>query len=351
MAAGLDAVLHTRANLLMMSAEDSVSSVGKTARWMDAGTRNFSKLTGMAYWNSGLKQFTAIMYADEIGRLANRTFNNKSMSKGDISRLASARISESDWNLIAREYAKHGSREGGLYIPNIDQWDQTARDIFSSALLREVDSSVIAPGAGDLPLAARTPVGKVISQFKSFILTAHNKIFLAGLQRGALDSRGAADQVAGFMAMMGLGTMAYGMKNYAAGREIETDNWNTLVREGLDHSGYLGYLMELNSLTEKTTRGTVGLSRAFGAMGLGDAEPLTRYHTRSVVEDLLGPTAGTLKDGTIATGAVINGSLGEEVSESDMRAVRRLLPFQNLIYIRRALDQVENTATDRWATE
>lgn len=346
MGAGLDAILHTRANLLMMASDESVSPVNKLTRNLDKGVRGFSKVSGMSYWNSGLKQFAAIMYADEIGRMAAR---GGTLTRGQRARLAAAHISEEDWSLIVQNFQKHGSKEGGIWIPNIDQWDDAARDTFSSALLKEVDTSVVTPGAGDLPLAARTPVGKVIAQFKSFILTAHNRIFLAGMQRTLLDPQGAVNQASGFMAMMALGTMAYALKSYAAGREPETDNLNTLAREALSHSGYLGYMVDVNALTEKATRGTIGLSSVFGHMGLGEAEPLTRYHTRSVVEDLLGPTMGTANDAVIASSAIINKSLGEDINESDIRAIRRLMPYQNLIYIRRMLNEVEEGAADRWA--
>ena len=101
---------------------------------------------------------------------------------------------------------------------------------------------------------------------------------------------------------------------------------------------YFGYLSDINSITEKVTRGAVGIQAVMGG------EPIYRYRSKSVVGDLLGPTAGKASDYATAIGTGTAALTGGEISESDVRAVRRLIPYQNLIYIRRILNQLEEAA-------
>ena len=219
-----------------------------------------------------------------------------------------------------------------MHSPNIELWgNKEAAQVLSSSVLKEVDTAVVTPGAGDLPLVSRSDVGKMIFQFKSFALASHNRILLANVQRIGVS------QTAGFIAMMAMGAASYGMKEWAAGREPATD-WNTLTREMIDKSGYFGYLSDVNSITEKVSRGAIGIQPIIGG------EPISRYRAKSVVGDLLGPTAGKASDYATAIGTGVAGVTGGEITESDIRAVRRLIPYQNLIYIRRVLNQLEEAA-------
>jgi hypothetical protein len=326
MGAGLDAALNNRAASLM-TLEDNYSSVHRFDRNIDKAVRGFSKATGMTYWNSSLKQFAGTIYMDDLGSMI-----EKGLTKRQMTEMAAAGIDKDMWTRIQAQWKEHGSVDEGFRSPNVDDWtDAEARQALSGAVLKEVDTSVVTPGAGDLPLFSRSDVGKVISQFKTFIFTAHNRIFLAGTQRMGFD------QFMGMMTMLSLGSAAYGMKEWAAGREPNT-NWETLVREGLDKSGYFGYLSDINALTEKATRGTLGLRAALGG------EPLSRYASKSVIHDLLGPTAGKSGDYVTALGTVSALLTGGEISESDVKAMRRLIPYQNLIYIRRFLNDLQDAA-------
>lgn len=69
--------------------------------------------------------------------------------------------------------------------------------------------------------------------------------------------------------------------------------------------------------------------------GLGGS---SRYQSRSVYEALLGPTLGT----GLETGVRVVGAAGRgDWQASDTRVLRRLVPWQNLFYLRRLFDQAE----------
>lgn len=55
---------------------------------------------------------------------------------------------------------------------------------------------------------------------------------------------------------------------------------------------------------------------------------MSRYAARNTVDALVGPTFGLMKDAATGINAVATG----EVSPADARAMRRLVPYQNLFY-------------------
>jgi hypothetical protein len=78
-------------------------------------------------------------------------------------------------------------------------------------------------------------------------------------------------------------------------------------------------------------QGAVGLSAFTGEM-------MTRYASRNVWGAALGPSAEVVE----TVGVRLPGAfLSDEWTAGDTRAFRKLLPFQNLFYIRRMLDQIE----------
>ncbi len=65
--------------------------------------------------------------------------------------------------------------------------------------------------------------------------------------------------------------------------------------------------------------------------------------SRGILGTLAGPTAGKIEKMAQIGGSVATG----EWTASDTTAVRRLLPFQNLFYVRGLLDEVEKGVNER----
>ncbi len=325
-AAGLDAFLYTRSNALGML-NDAYVGHSRIDKFMTKTQKGFSKATGMPYWNAGLKQWAGVAIMHDLGKMVRKT----KLSKFDQTRLAAMHIQKQEWDAIRAQWQKHGTYEESLHSPNIDAWDDEAtRRTLAAAVLKEVDSSIVTPGVGDLPLIAQTNAGKLIFQFKTFMMTAHNRIFLSGIQRSTMDP----NVVMGWTMMTALGIVSYGLKEFASGREPKTD-LPTMIREGLDKSGVTGYMMFGNSMVERMSRGELGLQALIGG------EPISRYKARSVVSDLLGPSFGTASDTRQALSGAIDKITTGEINPSDIKAARRLLPYQNMIYLRRGFDYLQ----------
>lgn len=327
-AVGLDMVLNSRASSLAEITD--VYARGTSAeRSLRAASDVFAKVTLMSPWNAALKQFSGVVTSDNILTQALKSADG-SINKKWAKRLAASGIDAPLAKRIAAEFAEHGD-DGTIKLAQADKWtDEGAMESFRAAVLKEVDRTIVTPGKGEAPLWTSSETGKLIFQFKTFASSAHHKILLAELQHRDMQA------LNGFLMSVALGSLTYGLKEFVAGREVSTEPQKLIV-ESLDRSGAFGYLWDLNNIAEKATRGTVGVNPLFGA------SPMSRYASRNVTGALLGPSLGTAEDIIQTTGAATSG----DFRRADLRRLRKLMPGQNLFYMRRILNELEEKAGRR----
>ena len=321
-AIGLDMVLNSRAASLA-----EITDIYNKGTSFERGLRSmsdaFGKISLMTQWNAALKQFAGVVTQDRIIDACVQ-WADGTLSKSQIKRLAASGIDEDAAKSIARQFRQFGD-DGELKLSNGHLWDdRDTLETFRAAVLKDVDRTILTPGEGEKPLWTSTETGKMVFQFKTFAATAHNKILVADLQYRD------AEALNGFLLATALGGATYGLKQYVAGRDISTDP-EKLIIESLDRSGAFGYFWDVNNITEKMTRGQVGVNRLIGA------PPMSRYASRNVLGAIMGPSLGTVEDVATVTGAISQG----EFTESEKRKIRKLLPGQNLFYIRRLLNELE----------
>jgi len=322
-AVGLDMVLNSRAASLA-DITDSAQRGSPIDKGLRQASNAFSKLALMTQWNAALKQFSGVITSDRIIEESLRWASGK-IKPNMIRRLAASGIDEDMAVRISKQFEKYGD-DGDLKLINGDSWDDIpALETFRAAVLKDVDRTIVTPGVGEKPLWTSTEMGKTIFQFKTFAASSHHKIFLAGLQH--------VDAMAlnGFLLSVALGTLSYGMKQYVSGREI-SDNPNQVTIESLDRSGAFGYLWDVNNISSKMTNGKVSVENIFGA------DPVSRYASRNIIGAMFGPSIGKIEDARTIVG---NLSSEGELSEADIGRVRRMLPGQNLFYMRQLLDKLE----------
>ena len=135
--------------------------------------------------------------------------------------------------------------------------------------------------------------------------------------------------------------MSYAAYTAARGGELHErpQDW---IKEGIDRSGVLGWFGDINAMIAKGTGGQADLFRLIGA-----DKPLSRYASRGLVGNLLGPAYGKASDIADMTYAASNG----QWTESDMRKLRQLIPFQNLFYLRQLFDDVERNTNSAFGIE
>ncbi|MDB4261400.1 hypothetical protein N9878_00895 [bacterium] len=321
-AVGLDMVLNSRV-ASMAEINDIYNRGTKFERSLRTASDVFSKATLMSQWNTAMKQFSGVVTQDSLLTQAVK-WGDGSISKSNIRRMATSGIGEDMAARIAQQFAKHGD-DGTIKLSNGHKWDDVeALQSFRAAVLKDVDRTIVTPGAGEKPLWTSGETGKMIFQFKTFAAAAHHRILLADLQARDLSA------LNGFLMSVALGGMTYGLKNWTAGREIQT-NPEKLIVESLDRSGAFGYFWDINNMIEKGTRGNFGVNAAVGA------PPMSRYASRNIIGSLLGPSLGTAEDAIQIAGGAASG----EFSEREVRMLRRMLPAQNLFYMRSLLDELE----------
>tara|TARA_R110002096_G_scaffold9077_3_gene36522 strand:- start:27 stop:3515 length:3489 start_codon:yes stop_codon:yes gene_type:complete len=320
---GVDALMRGRSQII---ADVSDYTRGGTAfeRGVQSLTDNFGRINLMDYWTAGVKQLHAVTMQNSV---------IDGLLKGKIDkRLSRLGIDDANATNITKQLEKYAEKVDGVWISNARNWDSPELErIWGAALRKESDRVIVVPGQ-EKPLFMSTPLSKTVMQFRSFMLSSTQRMTIAAMQNQEHNTIG------GLLLLTSMGTMSYAFKQWDAGREI-SDDPATLIVEGIDRSGSLGAIMELNNTVEKLSSGYGGLRPL-----LGIDVPAARFASRSAVEAALGPTFGSLLDTTMRVG---NAGLSEDDwSDSDTRALRRLLPGQNLTFVRQGLDKVEKSLGD-----
>lgn len=257
-------------------------------------------------------------------------------------------ISEEMEKRIAGEFAVHGETIDGVRVAHTENWaDAEAVDHYRAAIFKDVNTQIITPGMGDLPLFMRSPTGRLITQFKSFNLAAHQKVLLRGLQEDK------ANFVSGLIGLSMIGMLVSALKAWRGGEDRwqkflnKAENPGYLLAEGLDSSGIFALPMDAANTVENLSPGTgftfnpiktpIELA-GYAATGRGDpmAQSL-RFAYRSPVTALLGPTAGTVEDVSRASGGAANLARGEDVTSAQRNAATKLLPFNSYFPVRELL--------------
>lgn len=319
---GTDALMGGRAEII---ADVADYSQGGTAfeRGVRAAATKFSSINLMNQWTGGIKQLHAVVTQTRIG--------DDMMAGRYDKRLGQLGISEADSSAISKQVKKYGKKIDGVWVMNSRDWDnQDLAMMWGAALRKESDRVIIVPGQ-EKPLFMSSELGKTIFQFKTFMFSATQRVMLSTLQKQD------KHYLQGVLGLASIGMLAYAFKTWDAGREL-SDDPKVWVTEGIDRSGMLGVFMEINNTLEKISGNSYGLRPMIGINA-----PASRYASRSALDSALGPTFGLAGEVVKIAGAATN---QRDWADSDTRALRRLLPGQNLSFLRQGLDEVEKTIAE-----
>ena len=278
-------------------------------KWMD----RFGKATGISYWNSGWKQFTGVIASDAIIGAA----LSKSVPGSMVTRMARAGINADGLKAIRKQFDKHGTTDQGLRLANTHLWDDDiAREVLESAIRSEVNMTIVTPGIGDAPLFMSTEVGKIVSQFKSFLMSATNRMLINGLQRRDVAV------LQGTIAAVSMGALVGGIKAELRGEDTSdwtVDDWAT---EGVDRSGVLGIY-------------NVPVNWAHMLRGKTPSRNLQRSMANAFVGDVFGPSLSQVERVSDVAADLVTGEADDRTREQAIR----LIPFQNLLHLRQLAER------------
>lgn len=291
-------------------------------RGIKSATRNFMLINLLSPWNTAAKQVAGMITQARIldATAAMRTGRIKLR---DVEKLAQGGIDRELGLRIADEFSKHGRTQRGVRFANTETWtDTAARDSFRRALRKDIDTVIVTPGIGDRPLWMSSEMGRTIGQFKSFAMASTTRVTMLAAQQKDLAV------LNGIYLSAALGMMVYAQKTWQAGKPLSEDP-QTWIKEGVDRSGLTGFVMDANNMLEKVN---LGINRVTGG------PTASRYASRNLLGTFVGPTAGFVG----SVGPVLRAAASGEATRSDVKALRRLIPYQNLFYLSHLFDAAED---------
>lgn len=234
-------------------------------------------------------------------------------------------LAERIWNEVKQG---GGGKVDGTWWPNTESWkDREAIQAYRAALARETLVTIPRPGAERALLSDVNTLGRMLYQFKSFGMASMAKIVLAGAQQRDVAA------LSGSMAALGLGMLSYYLWAVATGGKSYTEMMNAgpekWADEAISRSGLLGNVGELQRVAQ-----TIPLFAPYTSFS---GKRQTRRPGDDAVEALFGPSFDFVQNAT----GVLSGL--HEPTQSTLRQLRRLMPYQNTLGLREVLDLIENS--------
>jgi hypothetical protein len=309
---------------------DSVRPQSRLERTLQWGASRFQMVSMLAQWTDWAKKVAGTVAMANILRTTEKLAGGAALSERELRLLGESNITPQLAERIHKAWSgpEGGSITDGVHLSNSSSWkDKSAREAFEGAIARAVNMSVVTPGQ-EKPLIMSNPLLNVLTQFQGYTAAAHQRILISGLQRR--DSQ----VMQGLMFSLGLGMISYKINSMTGGAKA-SDKPADWVKEAISRGNILGWMEWGNALASKTSGGSVDIYRTLGA-----GKPLSRYASRSAMDQLLGPSAGKVENILKITSA-----LGRaDWNEGDTKALRRVIAGQNLFYVRRLFDKVEESA-------
>lgn len=327
---GIETELATRVRSFVEH-EGLSTNPGAFTKGLESLTRHFGNLSLMNPWNNMMHNISGTASINRTLEMIHKIVTGEKVSKKEIERLARLGIDKENFKIIYN-FTKNNRDSSGAYYADWANWNiKNAKDAqalkqFQAAVGKEIDSMILIPGLGDKPLLAHSPIGIFLFQFKSFLMTATNRILYSGIQR-----RKDINIYQGIASMLALGALSYIVISYTRGKEPDL-SFQNLSSEAIDRSGLLGIWSE-----------TFGLGKKF--LGLGE---ISRYQSDGILTALGGPSVGALSDTQKILSKTLDATTGDRrLTTKDTEKILRLAPLQNLFY----LHQLNRAINKEVATE
>lgn len=274
----------------------------------------YGKATGLPLWTSFGRRLGAQVSSSKLIKTLQELKKRPATPK-EVEELAHLGIGVDQLkSVIEAVTGPNGAKKaGGSWFSNHLDWeDKQAANLFKTAVQRQVEGIIIRPSKGDIPLWAQgSAVGKLVFQFSSFGAAATNKILMSALQRRDKDA------LIGIIGLLTVNMMSQSIKDIVAGREPNQDMGQMFLR-AISGSGLLG-------LMSTKVFDTVSTVFNYG-----------RYSKDRYYSSLIGPTGAT---GAELVDFMYKLSDGN-ITDNDVKAGERLIPFVNLFYIQFMMNNV-----------
>ncbi|MDO8385094.1 MAG: hypothetical protein Q7T13_01675 [Polaromonas sp.] len=275
----------------------------------------------------------------------------KNLSDTTRADLAKFYIDEDMLERIAVQSSKHSDDVQGVKFAALEKWDDAeAARVFKASVYAHTEYALNIPSIGTgSTIMSENFLGRMYTRFKSFNNASHESTFLSSLQ-----NREASRVVTGVLnyALWGfLGTAAY---DYLSGRPCD---WETYFGDSDAMTKTAWKALTKGGYVAAASDAFVSVSKALGSDKLGvvseawrsvmpeslEKELFPKFEKLSAIEKAAGPTYSYVLKGYEAGTGFLDGA----ADEKDVGNVRSLLPGQNIGWLRRGLDYVEEALGGR----
>lgn len=307
-----------RMHMYMMGADEVMPVRNSILKGMNKAAFGFSHLNLNYMFTNAVREIAA--NAEET--ILVKTLLKNRLTKDDWTMLSERGIGKKNINLFKGQVKKHAVDQENMGFANLNKWDdlKTAQD-FRYAVRRGIELTNFKPSIGGAPRFTASPWGQVISQFKGFTFSATERILLRSMQRAD------AATFQGMAFMFTLGMLSYYLtQQFIKGGEKKEINTADLIYNGIDKSGILAILADVSNITQ--------LPMLFGVKSPGTGT--------TFAERIAGPSASLASN----LGTSIFALADADLNSSEVRAMRSIMFGQNLFWLRRIADDLQQSAIE-----
>lgn len=286
-------------------------------------------------WTDAMKIATAPATMSRIVRGIEDLADGK-ISQAELQYLTSVNITpQMAYRMAEQLRTPHGgTKYRGVTLPNTESWtDYEAMRVFQAAMAREDERIVLTPGLERPLFTDASMAGRIVSQFHNFTLASQTKIVASGLQSRNM---AAFHYVQGAIFSLALGGLSYYLwalthsdRSRKEMREATLAQW---ADQMVYRSGLLGALSDVQSIAKK-----IPLTRPYA--GFSDTD-LAGRNPGDIAEGVLGASSAKFND-------IIQFIAGVDApTEGTVRQARKILPWNNVFWLKWAFDEVERGTSD-----
>lgn len=300
------------------------------------GLRRLSRFqdfaSGIAQITQYQKMWAAEMAADDLANLA------RTRGRLGRKRIEALGLDDDMADRIVAQTKKYGvSQEGvtGARVenPNLDKWDDIeAASAFVAGVRRWADTAVQTPDIGQLFPFATTDIGRMIFQYRNFVIVAWEKQFL---RRVALHDINSFAEVS---AAALIAAMAYTAQTYrrSLGREDAEEyreerlSIENIAKAGFMRSGFSSFLPQIWDTAMVASGGSPDF-----AYGRNTQQPTDFFSNPTT--DLINAAAGP--GGVLGTlGEFVRGGDKAAITPDEIERSKRLIPLGRFIAVENAIN-------------
>jgi hypothetical protein len=307
-------------------------SQGKLSKGLGHMAQFQQDITGISALHDNLAKVTAVTVQKALYEKA-RAFVDGSLSKTDLNKMAQSGISREMAARIVRQFETHGVTNTHFPVSNLASWsDVEAKELYNAVIRKEVNTLITQPNATHKPLWLDSNVGKVINQFRPFMLADHWMSLISAGQQHDAAAYGA------IASMLALGYFQVGLRAWVQGERLPETSEEWLAK-AFKETQIATLPMMIDSFVTGASQGRYGFipwvtDKEVSGFGKNrDMNPMGAF---------LGPTAGAVQSAYQTAANAVT----DNFTYKDIHNIRSLIPFQNMLYINRALNNVEEYMTD-----